>query len=130
MAGFNKVILMGNLTRDPELRYSEKGSPVCEFTVAVNGFDKDDVYFGAVVCFGATAENTGKYLQRGKSVLIEGKLKNESWEDRKNGEKRSRTRIVASTVLFVGNGEKMQCEQPATANNTIPKTNRASDLPF
>ena len=103
--GYNRVILQGNLTKDPERRVTTSGMAVCEFTVAVNGTRKDDApYFGAVVVFGNTAESCSRYLGKGSQVLVEGKLKNDEWEDRQTGQKRSKTRIIADSVQLSGKG--------------------------
>lgn len=102
MAAFQKVIILGNLTREPEMRHTNTGMAVCEFTVAVNGTrDGDEPYFGAVVVFGKTAEACSRYLGKGSPVLVEGKLKNDEWEDKKTGQKRTKTRIVADNVQFI-----------------------------
>lgn len=103
---FQKYICMGNLTREPELRYTPGGMAVCEFTVAVNSTRKEDgTYFGQVCVFGKTAEACQRYLVKGSSVLVEGKLKNDEWEDRQTGQKRSKTRIYADNVQFIGKSD-------------------------
>lgn len=107
MASFNKVILMGNLTRDPELRYTNSGTAVCEFGLAVNrrvGNDpsKDEVCFVDIVVWDKQAESTGRILQKGAPALIEGRLQLDQWQDRESGQKRSRLRVVAERVQFVG----------------------------
>lgn len=113
MAGFQKFICMGNLTKDPDTRYTQSGMAVCEFSVAVNGARKDDdTFFGMVVVFGKAAEACRYYLAKGSSVLIEGKLKNEEWTDRE-GRKQHKTRIYADNVQFITRSEKpRQNEQP------------------
>lgn len=104
--GFQKFICMGNLTRDPEARHTAKGMAVTEFTVAVNGPRKEDeAYFGTVVTFGSTAEACARYLSKGSPVLVEGKLKNDEWEDKQTGQKRTKTRIVAEAVQFIGRSD-------------------------
>lgn len=103
---FQKFICMGNLARAPELRYTPGGMAVCEFTVAVNSTKKEDgTYFGAVCAFGKTAEACQRYLGKGSPVLVEGKLRNDEWEDRQTGQKRSKTRIVADAVQFIGRSD-------------------------
>jgi single-strand DNA-binding protein len=109
MASFNKVILMGNLTRDPELRYTPKGTAIAKIGVAVNrvwtneaGEKKEDVTFVDVDVFGRTAENVGQYLRKGRPVLIEGRLKLDQWDDKQTGQKKSRLGVVAEIVQFLG----------------------------
>jgi single-strand DNA-binding protein len=108
MSSLNKVFLMGNLTRDPELRYIPTGSPVTTFTVAVNrtytqqsGEKKQEVCFVRVVVWGKTAEICNQYLKKGRAVLVEGRLQSRSWEA-EDGKKRSTIEVVAQNVQFVG----------------------------
>ncbi|MFH1552299.1 MAG: single-stranded DNA-binding protein [Candidatus Omnitrophota bacterium] len=107
-ASLNKVFLMGNLTRDPELRYVPSGSAVANFTVAVNrvykdssGEKKEDVSFIRVVVWGKIAEVCGEYLTKGRPVLVEGRLKSRAWEGQ-DGQKRSALDVVATSVQFIG----------------------------
>jgi single-strand DNA-binding protein len=109
MASFNKVILMGNLTRDPELRYTPKGTAIAKIGVAVNrvwtneaGEKKEEVTFVDVDIFGRTAENVGQYMRKGRPILIEGRLKLDQWDDKQTGQKKSRMGVVAETVQFLG----------------------------
>lgn len=109
MASFNKVILVGNLTRDPELRYTPKGTAIAKLGLAVNrvwtneaGEKKEEVTFVDVDVFGRTAENAGQYLRKGRPVLIEGRLKLDQWDDKQTGQKKSRLGVVAETVQFLG----------------------------
>lgn len=109
MASFNKVILMGNLTRDPELRYTPNGLAVTKIGMAINSRIKqgeewkDEVCFVDVVVFGKLAENCSEYLSKGRLALIEGRLQWRSWEDQ-NGQKRSKHEIVAQNVQFMPKG--------------------------
>ncbi len=107
MASLNKVFLIGNLTRDPELRYVPSGAPVVTFGIAVNrtfltpqGEKKEDVCFVRVVVFGKQAESCSQYLAKGRLVFIEGRLQYRSWEQ--NGQKRSALDVVADRVQFLG----------------------------
>lgn len=107
MPSLNKVFIMGNITRDPALRYTPRGSAICEFGVAVNrryttenGEQKDEVCFIDVDVWAKQAENCGKYLQKGSPVFIEGRLRTDSWED-KEGKKRSRLKVTAERVQFL-----------------------------
>src|SRR5690349_17757063 len=109
MASFNKVLLMGNLTRDPEVRYTPKGTAVTELGIAVNriytgesGEKREEVTFVDVTVWGRTAENVGEYLRKGRPVFIEGRLQLDSWEDKQSGQKRNKLRVVADNVQFLG----------------------------
>ena len=110
MANFNKVFLMGNLTRDPELRYVPSGTAVASFGLAVNrtyntssGEKKQETCFVRVVVWGRTAEICGEYLSKGSPVFIEGRLQYRAW-DTPNGEKRSTLEVRAERVQFLGRG--------------------------
>lgn len=110
MATFNKVIMMGNLTRDPEMRATPKGTAVCSFSLALNrryktetGEDKEEVTFVDVEAYGKQAELIGKYVTKGRPLMVEGRLKLDSWE--KNGEKRSRLKVVLEGFQFMGGRE-------------------------
>ncbi len=109
MASFNKVILMGNLVRDPEVRQTQSGTSVCRFSVAVNrsytgqdGTPRDETCFVEVDCFGKTAENIGKYFTKGKPILVEGRLRQDNWDDKTTGQKRSKMMVVLERFEFVG----------------------------
>jgi len=109
MASFNKVILVGNLTRDPELRYTPKGMAIAKIGLAVNrnwtneaGEKKEEVTFVDVDIFGRTAENVAQYMKKGRPILIEGRLRLDQWDDKQTGQKRSRLGVVAETVQFLG----------------------------
>lgn len=107
MADFNKVILLGRLTRDPELRYTPAGSPVCSFDVAMNrsyttqgGERRDEVCYITVVVWGKQGENCAEYLKKGRQALVEGRLTQRSWET-PEGQKRSKHEVVADRVQFM-----------------------------
>lgn len=107
MASFNKVIVMGNLTRDPELRYTPSGAPVCGFGLALNrryqngrGSDVEEVTFVEITVWGKQAEACAEYLTKGRTVLVEGHLRQERWETTE-GEKRSQLKVVAEAVTFL-----------------------------
>lgn len=109
MASFNKVILIGNLTRDPDLRTTQNGTAICDIGLAVNrrwrdqsGRDQEETTFVDVAVWGRSAENCAQYLQKGAPVLVEGRLRLEQWEDRNGGGKRSRLTVVAEVVQFLG----------------------------
>lgn len=100
---FNKSIVSGNLVRDPELRFTQGGSPVCELTIAVNrkANGREDVCYIDIVVWGKPAENCNRYLSKGASALVEGYLKQETWEDRNTGQRRSKLKLVAENVQFI-----------------------------
>jgi single-strand DNA-binding protein len=113
MASFNKVILVGNLTRDPELRYTPKGTAIAKIGIAVNrvwtsesGEKKEEVTFVDVDVFGRTAENVGQYMRKGRPILIEGRLRLDQWDDKQTGQKKSKLGVVAETVQFLGGGDR------------------------
>jgi single-strand DNA-binding protein len=108
MANFNKVILAGNLTRDPELRYTPKGTAVAKITLAINrtwrsetGESKEEVTFVDVDAFGRTAENIGQYFKKGRPILVEGRLRYETWEDKQTNAKRSKLGVVLENFQFM-----------------------------
>ena len=109
MASFNKVILMGNLTRDPELRYTPKGTAVARIGLAVNrvwrtetGESREEVTFVDCDAFARTAETLCQYLKKGNPVLVEGRLRLHSWEDKQTGQKQNRLRVDIENFRFVG----------------------------
>ena len=111
MASFNKCFLMGNLTRDPELRYTPSGAAVADIGLAVNnayktksGEKREEVLFIKCVAWGKTAEVVAEYLKKGSSCFIEGRLKPNDWED-KEGKKRHEIDVVVETVKFLGGGK-------------------------
>jgi single-strand DNA-binding protein len=109
MASFNKVILLGNLTRDPEVRYTPKGSAVCDLGIAVNrqytldsGEKREEVTFVDVVLWSRLAEIAGEYLKKGRPVFIEGRLQLDTWDDKQSGQKRSKLRVIGETMQLLG----------------------------
>jgi len=110
MASYNRVILMGNLTRDPQVRYTPSGTAVTEIGLAVNRtwFDKqsnsrrEETTFVDVTLWGRQAEVAGEYLAKGRQVLIEGRLQLDTWDDKETGQKRSKLRVVAENMTMVG----------------------------
>lgn len=118
-ANLNKVLLIGNLTRDPELRYIPSGTAVATFSLAVNrvyntpaGEKKEETTFIRIVVWGRRAEVCGEYLSKGSPVFVEGRIQSRSWED-KDGQKRSTVEVIADNVQFLrgGSGEKTQGAQ-------------------
>src|SRR3954464_706403 len=109
MASFNKVILIGNLTRDPEVRYTPKGTAVAEIGLAVNrvyttdsGEKREEATFVDVTLWGRTAEIAGEYLKKGRPVFIEGRLQLDSWDDKTSGQKRSKLKVVGEGLQLLG----------------------------
>ena len=108
MASLNKVMLIGNLTRDPEVRFTPKGNAVCDMAIAVNrrylsdtGERVEEVTYLDIVLWNKQAELAGQYLAKGRSVFIEGRLQMDSWEDKATGQKRSKIRIVCENMQFL-----------------------------
>jgi single-strand DNA-binding protein len=111
MASFNKVLLVGNLTRDPELRYTPKGTAIARLGVACNrkwktetGEMKEEVTFVDVDAFGRQAETIGQYLKKGRPILIEGRLRLDQWEDKQSGQKKSKLGVVLESFQFLDSG--------------------------
>jgi single-strand DNA-binding protein len=108
MASFNKVILAGNLTRDPELRYTPKGTAVAKLTLAVNrtwksetGESKEEVSFVDVDVWGRQAEVIAQYMRKGRPLLVEGRLKQDTWEDKTTHQKQSKLKVVLESFSFI-----------------------------
>lgn len=134
MVSFNRVILAGNLTRDPETRFLPSGTAVTEFSIAVNSrykskttneFKEEVSYFDVVV-FGKTGENCAEYLSKGRPVLVEGRLRQRSWE--KDGQKRSKIEVLADNVQFLGSSRGPAAEGggPSAPSQEPPD----DDIPF
>ncbi|QSR89247.1 single-stranded DNA-binding protein [Methylacidiphilum caldifontis] len=133
MADLNKVFLIGNLTRDPECRYTPKGTPVGDLSLAINssyrsqdGQVKDEVCFVEVVIWGRQAETCKEYLQKGSLIFVEGRLQMEQWET-KEGEKRSRMRVRADRIQFLGKAKGSS--QPTPVESSSTKTDTAFSPP-
>ena len=139
MAGVNKVFLLGNLTRDPELRYTANGFAVAGFGIAVNRKYKQDNEWKEEVCFvditvwGKQGENCAEYLNKGSSAFIEGRLNFRSWET-EQGQKRSKLEVVATNVQFLSRASKDISTAENTSNSDIQasemKPNTEGDVPF
>ena len=122
MASLNKVLLIGNLTRDPEVKMLSSGRPVCNFGLALNrnfkdseGNKREEVTFIEVECFGPRAEAVGRFFTKGRSIFVEGRLKLDQWES-KEGEKRSAIRVVLDNFEFVDAGK-------SDSDSSIPARN-------
>lgn len=108
MAYLNKVFLIGNLTRDPELRVTPKGTAICQFGLAVNrqfkdesGQTRDETAFIDIEAWGKQGELVSKYLTKGSPAMVEGRLKLDQWEDKQSGQKRSKLKVVLENVQFL-----------------------------
>ena len=132
MASLNKVLLIGNLTRDPDVRMMSNGRPVCNFGLALNrsykdaeGNRKDETTFVEVESFGPRAEAIGKFFAKGRAIFIEGRLKLDQWES-KEGEKRSALKVVLDSFEFVDPKQEGTSAEPRNtepASSPSPKTN-------
>lgn len=139
MPSFNKVILMGNLTRDPELRYMPNNTAVCEIGLAVNekykskqsGEMVEQVHFVDCTAFAKTAENLTNFFSKGRPIFIEGKLRFEQWDDKKTGDKRSKLKVVIENWQFVDSkqGGGGQEEQGSSRQQGSPPVN-PNEIPF
>ena len=140
MASLNKVLLIGNLTRDPEVRMMSNGRPVCNFGLALNrsykdsdGNRKEETTFVDVECFGPRAEAVGRFFSKGRSIFVEGRLKLDQWES-KEGEKRSALRVVLDNSEFVdskqdGPGAAVRSSDNANASQTDKKVSESTPPP-
>ena len=126
MASYNQVVMMGNLTKDPDLRYTSGGAAVCNFGLAVNrkytdgnGDKQEDVTFIDIVCWNRLAEACAEYLHKGSPAFVEGRLKQNSWET-EDGSRRYKHEIVARSVQFLSNGRPEQDDNDDTAEDDVP----------
>jgi single-strand DNA-binding protein len=142
MASFNKVILLGNLTRDPEIRYTPKGSAVCDLGVAVNrqytlenGEKREEVTYVDVVLWARLAEIAAEYLKKGRPVFIEGRLQLDTWDDKQSGQKRSKLRVIGENMQMLGSrgaggggapSESADEDRPARATTPPPRPSAAA----
>lgn len=143
MASINRVVLLGNLTHDPELKSLPSGTSVCELRIAVNDRIKrgdtweDYAHYFDVTVFGAQAENCDAYLSKGRQVAVDGRLRWRSWED-KDGNKRSKVEVIADTVQFIGPKQDSGQSQQAAAKPASAASDEFgggegfddSDIPF
>jgi single-strand DNA-binding protein len=133
MANYNRVILMGNLTRDPELRYTPNGSAVASFAIAVNrrykvdNEKREETSFFDIVFFGKPAEIIAEYMKKGRPLLVEGRLQQRRWET-DDGQKRSKVEVVGENFQFMG-GKPTDDSRPASGSGDPPEFDD-SDIPF
>jgi single-strand DNA-binding protein len=156
MANFNKVIIAGNLTRDPELRYTPKGTAVARITLAVNrtfsaesGEKKEEVSFIDVDAWGRQGEVIAQYMKKGRPLLVEGRLKQDTWEDKNTKQKQSKLKVVLESFSFIdsnrgdeqgggGGGSPRPTRQPSSGGNNPPPSEplegdgppESDDVPF
>lgn len=140
MSAFNLVILMGNLTRDVELKFTPKGTAIAKFGLAINrkyrtesGDSKEDVCFVDIDCFGKQAETIAQYMRKGSKIHLTGRLKLDSWDDKATGQKRSRLGVVLESFQFIDSGDKQSALAPRAAapSPTAPLTpEEKDDVPF
>lgn len=140
MSGVNKVIIVGNVGRDPEVRYSQSGTAVCNLSVAVtervkdgDGW-KDATEWFRVVTFGKQAESAGQYLEKGRQVYVEGRLRTSKYKD-KDGVEKTSTEVVTHAIQFLGtgsNGKRAPAQEPQVAEGGTPAPDGFIDdsLPF
>ncbi len=157
MANVNKVILIGNVTRDPEVKFTSKGSAVTDVSLAINrnytldnGEKREEVTYVDVELWGRLAEIAGEYAKKGRPVYIEGRLRLDSWEDKASGQKRSRLKVVGESLQLLGGrpgsgggaghgGDPDMSEQPAPRRSApapsrpaapAPSQDEDDDIPF
>jgi single-strand DNA-binding protein len=131
----NKVILIGRLGKDPDMRYTPSGTAVANFSLATNSSFKDSdgnwqdkTEWHNIVTFGRTAEIAGEYLKKGKLVYIDGRLQTSSWEDQ-NGQKRYKTEVVASELQLIGSRGDSESGADTSAADTEDEVPAAEDIP-
>ncbi len=125
MSSLNRVSLIGNLTRDPELQQVPSGAHVCELGLAMNrswtdpqGEKHEEVTFVDVTFWGKNAENAVKYLSKGRSVYVEGRLQYDTWKDTQTGQDRSKLRVVGERIQFLGSAPERRERQPDDATES------------
>lgn len=145
MASFNRVVLMGNLTRDPEVRYTTGGTAVTDVSLAINRYRTDkntnqrieETTFVEVTLWGRTAEIAGEYLSKGRPILIEGRLQQDQWEDKETGQKRSKLKVVGESMQLLGSRDggggtgstPHSQEKSAQSQSTVPQSSPVQQSP-
>ena len=143
MPNYNKVILMGNLTRDPEVKYTSGGTAIAKLGMAINrtwtnkeGQKQEETTFVDVDAFGRQAEVIGQYLKKGRPVMIEGRLKLDQWDDKQTGQKRSKLGVTLEGFQFLdsggGGGHSQGNAPPASSGSSAPSVSlpEDDDVPF
>lgn len=120
MPNFNQCVLVGNTSRDVELKYTQRGSAIANLSIAVNrkwrdenGGEKEEVSFLDCVAFGKQAETLGQYVRKGNPILVSGRLKQETWDDKATGQKRSKVVVVVESFQFLGGKRDESTSRPA-----------------
>lgn len=128
MASLNKVMLIGNLTRDADLRYTWASQPICEMRIASSRKtpEGESVIYTDVSLWGKRAEAVSKYLTKGKPLFVEGRLQLDEWDDKDTGQKRSKLKVVADNIEFLGGGRRDSEERPAAKPANVKQA--AQDL--
>ena len=134
MSSYNRVTLVGNLTRQPELRKTKTGSAVTELGVALNrvwtgenGQKQEETTYVEVTVWGRAAENAAQYLQKGRSVLIEGRLQMETWQDKQSGQERSKLKVVADTLQYLGSSHDATTSEGEGRRDDRPREGRRQE---
>lgn len=144
MANLNKVMLIGNLTRDPELRVTPKGTAICSFSLAMNrkfkddsGAEREEVTYADCEAWGKSGENISKYCVKGRPLFVEGRLKLDVWSDKTTQEKKSRMKIVVENFQFLSDGRREADSGQSTPTSqqpnpkpAPPQENLDEDVPF
>lgn len=137
MAGLNKVMIIGNLGADPEMRYLPSGSPVTNLRIAVSrrwksreGEDREETEWFTVNCFDRLAEIANEYLSKGKQVYIEGRLRTRSWDDQQTGEKRYRTEVVATDMVMLGQRGEAGAGMESRGASMAAENTEFDNMPF
>jgi single-strand DNA-binding protein len=134
----NKAIFAGRMTRDPELRVTPKGTPICQFSLAINrdfktesGEKREEVYFAECEAWGKTGETIAKYVTKGRTLYVECRAKLDQWEDKNTKEKRSRTKFVVESFQFVSDGRGQQqgaAQQQNAAQGGVETNGNGGDM--
>lgn len=136
MPGLNKVILLGNLTRDPQLRRTSRGTPVCALGLAMNrkyttaaGESREETCFVDIDVWGRQAESCSTYLRKGSPALVEGRLRLDQWEDRETGKPRSRLKVTAEQVQFLSLPRGADFGSPGLEGGSAPEPGGSPPMP-
>jgi single-strand DNA-binding protein len=128
----NKAILIGNLTRDPELKAIASGNKVCTFSIATNrtykdanGVRQEKTDYHNIVVWGKTAENVATYMKKGSQILVEGRMETRSWDDAATNTKKYRTEVIADTVQF---GSKSSGSSPSSSSSQAPVSKKEEEI--
>jgi single-strand DNA-binding protein len=132
MPNLNRVMLMGNLTRDPDLKYTPKGTAIADFGLAINrnwktetGEKREETTFVGCVAFGRVAEIIGEYCKKGNPLYVEGRLTQDTWDDKTSGEKKSKTKVNVENIQLLGGGGKGKVN---TARHTVKPKDAGLDV--